>query len=266
MAVTSSGHRQLLERAFGHRGLPDDADSLLEQSLRPRGPSMLLDLGSDVGMCPGAIVVDAGCRDGTHARALAGRYHCRVIGVDLVDVGLGGEDVTFVQGDLEALPFADGVVDAVWSRDTLECLEDAARAIAEFARVLRIGGGVMLHGSCATERLEPQERARLFAALAIAPDSVDRARIETAIADADFAVVGSERISPEWAENDLERGGEVLVPSMLTIARMTRHEDRFVEALGREWYERILAWAQWIPYLVLGKLEARVWLLHKRAA
>jgi len=265
--MTSSGHRAQLERAFGRRGLPDEAEALLDESLHPRGPSMLLDLGGSVGMGEGAVVVDAGCRDGTHARALARRYGCRVVGVDLVDVGFGGSGpAMFVQGDLEALPLADGSVDAVWSRDTLECLEDAAGAIGEFARVLRIGGGVMLHGICATERLEPQERARLFAALAIAPASVDRARIEAAIADADFAVVGSERISPEWAENDLEQGGEVLVPSMLTIARMTRHEDRFVDALGREWYERILAWAQWIPYLVLGKLEARVWLLHKRAA
>lgn len=68
----------------------------------------------------------------------------------------------------------------------------------------------------------------------------------------------TERISPERAEHDLERGGAVLVRSMLTIARMTREEDRFVLALGREWYERILARAQWVPYLVIGKPEARV--------
>ncbi len=63
------------------------------------------------------------------------RLHPRVVNLDL----FGGKNVD-VQGDIHALPFGDGVCDAVVCNGVLEHVEDASMAVREIARVLRCGG------------------------------------------------------------------------------------------------------------------------------
>ncbi|MEE4291921.1 MAG: methyltransferase domain-containing protein [Cycloclasticus sp.] len=50
------------------------------------------------------------------------------------------ENVTFEQGDAMSLPFADNSFDAVVSTQVYEYVPDLNIALAEFARVLRLGG------------------------------------------------------------------------------------------------------------------------------
>jgi ubiquinone/menaquinone biosynthesis C-methylase UbiE len=70
---------------------------------------------------------------------------------DAAAVGLDAQ-VVLVQGDLEALPVADGVCDLVWCRDTLCCVGDCRRMLTECARVLRPGGGRVLYAVFATDQ------------------------------------------------------------------------------------------------------------------
>jgi SAM-dependent methyltransferase len=65
-------------------------DELLRRSLGPRSPELLLEAPGWLGLAPGELVLDAGCRDATFALALARRYGCRVLGVDLVATWLPG--------------------------------------------------------------------------------------------------------------------------------------------------------------------------------
>jgi SAM-dependent methyltransferase len=128
--MTDPTSRRAVAELYAGQGWPAGGDELLHQSLGPRSPDMLLEAPGWLGFGAGQLVLDAGCRDASHAAALTRRYGCRVIGVDLVLAGLpksGAYDaaagtagqVMLVQGDLQALPLADGAVDLVWCRDTV---------------------------------------------------------------------------------------------------------------------------------------------------
>jgi SAM-dependent methyltransferase len=128
--MTNPVARRLLTELFAGQRWPAEGEQLLHQSLGPRSPVLLLEAPGWLGLDTGQLVLEAGCRDATHAIALARRYRCRVLGVDLVpawlpkgraEVAAAGlaTQIGLVQGDLEALPVADRACDLVWSRDVL---------------------------------------------------------------------------------------------------------------------------------------------------
>jgi ubiquinone/menaquinone biosynthesis C-methylase UbiE len=93
---------------------------------------------------PGRDTLDLGCGEGRFGRALAGEGH-RVTGLDvsaeLVELaGNADPDGTYVVGDAESLPFADGAFDLVVAFNVLSCIGNLERAVAEAARVLEAGG------------------------------------------------------------------------------------------------------------------------------
>ena len=99
------------------------------------------------GMPPG-VALDAACGTGRVAALLATHGH-RVIGVDsspdmlaLARANVPGAD--FRAGDLHRLPVDDGSVDIVTCSLALTHVRDLGPVLAEFARVLRPGGHVVL--------------------------------------------------------------------------------------------------------------------------
>jgi ubiquinone/menaquinone biosynthesis C-methylase UbiE len=273
-AMTDPAARRVLTELFAGQGWPAEGEELLHHSLDPRTPELLLEAPGWLGLDPGQLVLEAGCRDATHAIALAGRYGCRVLGVDLVaawlpkgraDAAAAGLDgwVALVQGDLEALPVADGACDLVWCRDVLSCVGDAGRMLGECARVLRPGGGMVLYAVFATDQLASGDRSLLVEGLGNSPASMHQPTVEAAIAAAGFQVVRRERIASEWSEYQLERDPGYLTQDLLEIARLTRNRDQMEAALGSVWYRRALAFAWWRLQIVLGRLMPVLYALGK---
>jgi SAM-dependent methyltransferase len=97
---------------------------------------------------PRGVALDAACGTGRHAAFLASRGH-GVIGVDVSPDMLArarakipsGE---FHAGDLHHLPVPDDGVDVVVCALALTCVPDLAPVFAEFARVLRPGGHLVI--------------------------------------------------------------------------------------------------------------------------
>jgi SAM-dependent methyltransferase len=98
---------------------------------------------------PGQVLLDVGCGSGEDVRALAKRVAPtgRAVGVDLSEAliaraGAGGPEpgVEFRVADAHRLPFPDASFDAARVERTLQHVEDAARVLAEMARVVRPGG------------------------------------------------------------------------------------------------------------------------------
>jgi ubiquinone/menaquinone biosynthesis C-methylase UbiE/DNA-binding MarR family transcriptional regulator len=100
---------------------------------------------------PGWVVGDLGCGTG-HVSAALAPFVSRVIAVDSSQAMLhaakrrlaDAATIEFRQGELEALPIDDGMLDVATLMLVLHHVPEPAKALAETARVLRPGGRVMI--------------------------------------------------------------------------------------------------------------------------
>ena len=165
-----------IEEAFG---------ALVDQSLDPRGPSMLLQIVRELDLRPDSVALDVGCGEGAHSFRLATHFGLQVLGVDPVQRHLDlarearrdvpeeiASRVTFGRGSAIHLPVADSSVDLVWCRDVLVHVPDLEAAYAEFARVLRPGGRAVIYQFVATPLLSAAEAAWLFPVMGVVPSSM----------------------------------------------------------------------------------------------
>jgi SAM-dependent methyltransferase len=126
---------------------------------------------------PDESVLDVGCGTGVAARAARAVVGpgSVVLGIDvnryMLDVARTlCHDVEFREGDARQLPVRDHAFDVVVCAHTLQFLADRQRVCAQFARVVRPGGRVVIS----------------------AWESLDRNPYYTALADALLAVMGPE--------------------------------------------------------------------------
>jgi ubiquinone/menaquinone biosynthesis C-methylase UbiE len=90
-------------------------------------------------------LLDAGCGDGGVARLLRNRVR-EVVGVD-VEPSPAWQDergLAFRVADAEHLPFENASFDAIHSKDSLHHMNDPRAALAEYRRVLRPGGTLVV--------------------------------------------------------------------------------------------------------------------------
>jgi ubiquinone/menaquinone biosynthesis C-methylase UbiE len=90
-------------------------------------------------------LIDVGCGDGRVARLLRERVR-EVVAVDIEPSPrwIDAEGLTFLVADGELLPFDDASFDVVHSKDSLHHMTDPAVALAEYRRVLRPGGTLLV--------------------------------------------------------------------------------------------------------------------------
>ena len=131
----------------GYRGWAEDYDQAGNQLIELEQPIVreILD-----GLAPG-IALDAACGTGRHSSYLASLGH-KVIGVDnspemLAKARVKIPEGEFHQGDLHALPVPDDHVDVVVCALALTHVPDLAPVLAEFVRVLRPGGHLVISDS-----------------------------------------------------------------------------------------------------------------------
>jgi SAM-dependent methyltransferase len=252
--------------------IEDDFRAALDESLQPRGPELLYQLVDTFDLPPGAVAVDVGCGEGVHTIQLAERFRFSVTGVDPVPrhvelaaaaVGRALENqVQFVLGAAESLPVASGTVDLVWCRDVLVHVADLEQAYAEFQRVLRPGGRVVVYQMFGTDRLEPREAQWLWSIMGVVPESAKPRRTEAAIATAGLRLDTCTILGSEWGERAEEEAG-ANGRRLLYTARLLRDPERYRERFGRQAYEIMLGDCLWHVYAMIGKLERRVYLLSK---
>jgi SAM-dependent methyltransferase len=162
---------------------------------------------SEIGRQPrGARVLDVPCGGGVAVRALRPGQGVDYVAVDISQRMLDrteavaaehgvADQVTTRLADVEALPFADGSFDLVVSFTGLHCFPDPAGAVAELARVLKLGG--VLTGSAFFNdtglRYEPLRRLGRLAGLlgpGCTTDDVRRWLAHHGVADVTIDVSG----------------------------------------------------------------------------
>jgi arsenite methyltransferase len=99
----------------------------------------------------GKTVLDAGCGSGVALGLFAG-WPAEIVAADISEAidacksRLDGKGrITFVQADLNALPFPDASFDVVWSSGVLHHTPDTFGALRSVARHVRIGGRVAFY-------------------------------------------------------------------------------------------------------------------------
>jgi len=129
----------------------DWARFLISDSMHPGGVGLTERLGDLLHLRSGSRVLDVAAGRGTSALALARRFGCHVVGVDLSPsnvltarkraayIGLA-RSTSFEVADAETLPFTTGEFDAVICECAFCTFPDKRLAAAEMARVTRPGG------------------------------------------------------------------------------------------------------------------------------
>jgi SAM-dependent methyltransferase len=244
-------------------------DRVLDESLSPRGPSLLFDVAADLGTGPSTRVLDVGSRVGKQMVELRDRFGCRVVGVEPATGNLArmrrtypDERFAVVRAIGEALPVPDSSFDLIWVRDVLVHFESLDLAFAEFRRVLKPGGAVLVFGVFATPLLEPNEAERLWRGTAVVAASADAANFARAAGDAGLTIERTEVLHGEWREHAEESGERRTWGQLLRVARMVRDPERYKALIGERPYEEELANCLYGVYQLLGKLSAAIYVLR----
>jgi arsenite methyltransferase len=117
--------------------------------LRPGGLTLTDEALAASGLSPGARVLDVGCGAGATMAHLRGRHGLAATGIDasavLLTAGRSREPaLPLVLARGERLPIRDGLLDAVLAECSLSVMADVDAALAEFRRVLKPGGRLLL--------------------------------------------------------------------------------------------------------------------------
>lgn len=109
------------------------------------------------GVKPGDKVLDCACGTGDLSRLFADSGASKVVGLDYTEemlavardkrgqsVGSVAREIEYVRGDAQALPFADATFDVVSIAFGIRNVQDPARAAADFCRVLKPGGRLVV--------------------------------------------------------------------------------------------------------------------------
>ena len=117
---------------------------LVSRSVSDYGAFLLPSLTADM------TLLDCGCGPGSITYGLADRLdRGQVVGLDVID-GLwqareyardrGRQNLSYVRGDVDALPFPEGRFDAVFAHSLIEMLSPPYGALTEMRRVMKANG------------------------------------------------------------------------------------------------------------------------------
>jgi SAM-dependent methyltransferase len=133
-----------------------NALELMNRFQEPEARTLIADLG----LPDGSLGLDVGCGVGLYALWLAEAVgpKGRVVGIEpsterveearaLVSHALPAPRLEFREGDATKLDAADATFDWVWCGDVLHHVQETGRALAEFSRVVRPGGRVIVKES-----------------------------------------------------------------------------------------------------------------------
>lgn len=251
------------------------AVELLDRSLNPRPAASIFDTLGSLGLDGDDVVLDIGGRDGLHGLIMAERFGCRVMSVDPgtanIEAGIRataehkcGNLVDIRQGSIERIPAGNDAFDLVFSRDMLGHVENLAQGLAECARVLVRGGAMVVHGVFATELMESREAERLYTDLAVVPERMSIAGFEEAVGRAGFSVENLDVVGSEWYEASQEAG---TAPNYaMQVSRLRRAKPQMLDELGEIAYRSMYSNALWGIYILIGKLETRLYVLRNESA
>lgn len=211
---------------------------------RPEWPEELLDVVvSQLGLGPDAEVLDLGAGTGKLTRALVRRFD-RVVAVEpdgamravLEEVVPGAEALT---GRGEAIPLPDGSVDAVFSAEAFHWFA-SDESVAEIARVLRPGGGLVILWNIGIDYDEIGDEAD-----AVIDEAIERGgepglpRVLSAEWRRPLEAGPFEPLREAEVERELVRNREEWIANLLSVSSIAHQPDEDRDAFARRLRELV---------------------------
>jgi arsenite methyltransferase len=154
---------------------------------------------------PGERVLDLGSGGGIDVLLSAHRVgpDGSVFGLDMTEEMLdlarrnaaeaGTENVTFLRGQIEAIPLPDAAIDVIISNCVINLSPDKAAVLAEAARVLVPGGRLGITDIVAEESLTPKQRAERGSWAGCIAGALTASEYQRLLRDAGFTDIAIER-------------------------------------------------------------------------
>jgi arsenite methyltransferase len=177
---------------------------LLGEELHPGGERLTRRALELVSASPGDRLLDVASGTGATAMLAARERGCDAVGLDYGSAAVAeawaaaeghglSDRVRFVEGDAEALPFADAEFDVVVCECSLCTFPDKPRAAAEMRRVLRPGGRVAIADVVAERERLPSELRSAAAAVACVAEALPARGYEDLLRGAGLEALAAER-------------------------------------------------------------------------
>jgi SAM-dependent methyltransferase len=181
----------------------------------PQNRTLFDELLDVTGVGSGTRLLDVACGSG-YAAALAADRGAAVAGVDIAPALLEiarerTPDGTFVEGEMDALPFADEQFDVVTSVNGFQFALDPAKAFAEATRVLVPGGRLAAATFAEPERNEGT--ALHLAMKALVDEPADAGGLEAMLEPAGLSLVRSGDVELTWTYPDTDTAIRALLAS-----------------------------------------------------
>ena len=269
--MTESDDQRRMARVYSEQAW--NIYDFLDESEQLRGPEWLVDLARGY-LHPGAVVLDAGCRDGRGLIELVRGLDVTGVGVDpvavhvrrgdaaVVEAGLG-DRISLVEGVMQSLPYPDDHFDLIWCRDVVEQVTRLEPAMREAVRVLKPTGRMVVFTVFTTDLLEPNEADMISRHLGNVPANLVEANVEATFDAVGLTQERREVIGTEWREYAEERTHPVS-RALLRLSRLRRQRAAAVERFGEELCGHVEANLHWEIYQFLGKLRPTAYVLGKR--
>lgn len=192
---------------------PEDWAQLAE----PQNAGLFTDALDAAAVHAGTDLLDIGCGSGL-ALSLAAQRGARVSGIDIAPTLLAVArrrvaEADLREGGLDDLPFDDRAFDVVLAVNALQFAFDPPAALGEAARVLHVGGRLVVGQFAAPERCESTALHQAMEALVPADRQEDHApyalsapgALEAALRDAGLIMVLDREQPGDWRYPDLDR-------------------------------------------------------------
>lgn len=243
-----------------------------DRSRSPLRTEHILDLAAQYGCWPESLALDVGCANGGNTRQLIAMTGCRVEGVDLLphlvemgerenrEAGLKPERFRIRQGSILEIPFPDNHFDFVFCRDMLSGVEPLSGALAECHRVLKPGRHMLVYVTLPTPLMSEAEAADFHQGLG--SGSLAHPAMSEALAG-HFQIVHQLNMGSQGVQAREEAGDRTATNNLLRIARVQTWREEFEREHGARVVQIALADLKHQVFMLMGKLEGRVYVLKK---